>query len=682
MDRLAWRTAKAQLYLLEAAYVKDAVGRDRIRRNKDTLRELRCLQEILGDLHAGEFGRAPERRRKAAESATSTWAALCSAVAKHGGGRTPEEHCEVPRSVKRFLLALPDAGGPSSPLRGRCGSESGAATSTRAPSEAAAASIEPDGRSNATESHLSDTAFLSEVAATAMALRPGGGQRLCCEQLDRLAAELREQLDQEYTSLLSSIEEVQGLMEAEVNDVELLPPLEVLEAFALSAEAARRSLELAARHSSSATGPKQLTICVGDELSDTKGSKSSAWRTPSSPSSHGTAARQERVILGKSSEAAPEVAEVEEPPLKVALLVEAPSEKPPLEKTTIEKPVVESELPLETSLKEPLPGKSEAKKLPVEEALPEDASLKDPPLEESQLAEELLLKDVRVVESPLKEIPSRTATDRSRLLEEALREQSPLEESEMDDAPVKELPLKEVSVRGNPARRGKIRKAQLLEALLDRPLLELPSSEKAPLEEILEEALLEPPGEPLPSEPGLDAEVLLQDVALACAEAAAPVDLHTPFTLAAPGEAPEVACMVSPSSPDEPISATDAVSGSDNSACGSAAACNAAVQAPAARPRWADLSDDEEITFPLSPARRAPRMPLEAKLPACLPDAADDSNGVQGPGKAMCGQCREWLGKDSFSRRAWRQARGLGGASVAGGTEKSGALCRTCAPAA
>ena len=32
--------------LHEVSYVKRAVGRDRIQRNKDALRELRCLQEI------------------------------------------------------------------------------------------------------------------------------------------------------------------------------------------------------------------------------------------------------------------------------------------------------------------------------------------------------------------------------------------------------------------------------------------------------------------------------------------------------------------------------------------------------------------------------------------------------------------------------------------------------------
>ncbi|CAK0791056.1 unnamed protein product [Prorocentrum cordatum] len=44
-ELLAWPAAKVHLYTLEAAHVKNAVGRERIRRNKDALRELRCLQD-------------------------------------------------------------------------------------------------------------------------------------------------------------------------------------------------------------------------------------------------------------------------------------------------------------------------------------------------------------------------------------------------------------------------------------------------------------------------------------------------------------------------------------------------------------------------------------------------------------------------------------------------------------
>mmetsp|Transcript_94493 Transcript_94493/g.147722 ORF Transcript_94493/g.147722 Transcript_94493/m.147722 type:complete len:468 (-) Transcript_94493:68-1471(-) len=233
MDLLAWRTAKVQLYLTEAAYVKDSVGRDKIRRNKDTLRELRCLQEILGDLHAGNFGRAPERRRKTVEVAKSRWTALCKAA----GSRSVETLCEASPSVKRFFTALPD-GTITTPRARSSGSD--AATSTRAPSEAV---LDLDSHSIATESHLSDVPCPADGAAMSMALRPGGGQRLSRDQLDRLAAELVEQLDQEYTSLLSSIEEVQQLMEAEVAGVSLLPSLDDLDAFVVNADAALKRLE-------------------------------------------------------------------------------------------------------------------------------------------------------------------------------------------------------------------------------------------------------------------------------------------------------------------------------------------------------------------------------------------------------------------------------------------------------
>mmetsp|Transcript_4216 Transcript_4216/g.7698 ORF Transcript_4216/g.7698 Transcript_4216/m.7698 type:complete len:354 (+) Transcript_4216:47-1108(+) len=231
MDRLAWRTAKTQLYRLEAAYVKEAVGRDRIRRNKDALRELRCHQEILADLHAGEFGRAGPERLEAARVAAERWGALRRAAALRGAA--PEELCEVPKSVKRYLLARPAATGRDGAAPFSHGS-SEAATSTRAPSEAA---LDPESQSTATDAHSEAAAMLVETATLA---RRGAGQRLSHEQLDELAVELCEQLDQEYTSLLTSIEEVQNLMEAEVAGVELLPSLDDLEVFTVAAEAVLR----------------------------------------------------------------------------------------------------------------------------------------------------------------------------------------------------------------------------------------------------------------------------------------------------------------------------------------------------------------------------------------------------------------------------------------------------------
>ncbi|CAE8627263.1 unnamed protein product, partial [Polarella glacialis] len=83
MDLLVWPTAKVQLYLTEVSQVKKAVGRERIRQNKDALRELRCFQEILGDLHAGQYGRAPERKR-AAKDASSRWELLAAEAQRRG----------------------------------------------------------------------------------------------------------------------------------------------------------------------------------------------------------------------------------------------------------------------------------------------------------------------------------------------------------------------------------------------------------------------------------------------------------------------------------------------------------------------------------------------------------------------------------------------------------------------
>merc|ERR1719401_646717 len=137
MDLLAWPTAKLQLYLLEAAHVKNKVGRERIRRSKDALRELRCLQEILADLHAGEFGHSPGLRR-AAEAVAERWALLLAKERRQGV--LQEELCKVPPSMRRFLAARQAPGGGADAaelLKPRCGGSSEAATSTRAPSTSA-----------------------------------------------------------------------------------------------------------------------------------------------------------------------------------------------------------------------------------------------------------------------------------------------------------------------------------------------------------------------------------------------------------------------------------------------------------------------------------------------------------------------------------------------------------------
>mmetsp|Transcript_5293 Transcript_5293/g.6950 ORF Transcript_5293/g.6950 Transcript_5293/m.6950 type:complete len:99 (-) Transcript_5293:10-306(-) len=98
MDRLVWQNTKAHLYLVEAAHVKNAVGRDRIRRNKDTLRELRCLQEILADLHAGDFGRNHDLSGLV-QTATEAWSRLHKTAFKQS--RRVEDLCEIPSSVRR-----------------------------------------------------------------------------------------------------------------------------------------------------------------------------------------------------------------------------------------------------------------------------------------------------------------------------------------------------------------------------------------------------------------------------------------------------------------------------------------------------------------------------------------------------------------------------------------------------
>lgn len=231
MDELVWSTVKPQLFLTEAAHIKALVGRDRIRRNKDALKELRCLQEILSDLHSGaiDLGCEPEQRT-ALDRASACYAALQAEATNRGV--KPEELCNVPRGVKRYLLTRPvrgDAPAAADLSLLRCISE--AATSTRAPST----TLELDAQSTTTATDCrSEAAVLHEVV---LGMRPGG-QRLGCEQLDALAAQLVDQLEQEFTSLVSSIEEVQALMEAEVAELRRPPPLAELEAFCAEADAA------------------------------------------------------------------------------------------------------------------------------------------------------------------------------------------------------------------------------------------------------------------------------------------------------------------------------------------------------------------------------------------------------------------------------------------------------------
>lgn len=257
MGELVWSTIKPQLFLTEAAHIKALVGRDRIRRNKDALKELRCLQEILSDLYSGaiDLGCEPEKRT-ALDRASACYAAL--QVEATNRGVKPEDVCNVPRALKRYLLTRPVRGhAPAAAdlLLLRCNSE--AATSTRAPST----TLELDAQSTTTAGDCrSEAAVLHEVV---LGMRPGG-QRLGCEQLDALGAQLVDQLEQEFTSLVSSIEEVQALMEAEVAELRRPPPVAELEAFCAAADAAltparRRWADFSSESSEIDTGS-----CVSD----------------------------------------------------------------------------------------------------------------------------------------------------------------------------------------------------------------------------------------------------------------------------------------------------------------------------------------------------------------------------------------------------------------------------------
>eukprot|EP00747_Dinoflagellata_sp_TGD_P165474 gnl/TRDRNA2_/TRDRNA2_186782_c0_seq1.p1 gnl/TRDRNA2_/TRDRNA2_186782_c0~~gnl/TRDRNA2_/TRDRNA2_186782_c0_seq1.p1 ORF type:complete len:436 (+),score=77.66 gnl/TRDRNA2_/TRDRNA2_186782_c0_seq1:132-1439(+) len=274
MDQLVWASTKPQLYVLEAAHVKTAVGRDRIRRNKDALRELRCLQDILQDLHAGEHGSASPRRRVAMQAASARWVALKEAAVARG--IAPESLCPAGTALRRFLLLQPTVSGGGAP-RLRCASS--AATSTRAPSTVAPDPDRGETESTAAESLYSEAGLSAEGGLLA---RPGGrGRRLTPEQLDLLAAELREQLDQEYTSLLASIEEVQALMEAEVSGAGLLPSRAELEDFV-----ARADQVLANSDEIATSAASECEVASSHEAaaarSDEASAPASAPRTPSS----------------------------------------------------------------------------------------------------------------------------------------------------------------------------------------------------------------------------------------------------------------------------------------------------------------------------------------------------------------------------------------------------------------
>jgi len=110
-------------------------------------------------------------------------------------------------------------------------------SSTRAPSTA----IALDEQSLATAEMVSEiTSMVDDIwHSTEMTTR----KRRQNTELKKLAVELTEQLDQEYTALMASIEEIQALMEAEVAGDARLPSVEDLEGFARQIDVALLNLE-------------------------------------------------------------------------------------------------------------------------------------------------------------------------------------------------------------------------------------------------------------------------------------------------------------------------------------------------------------------------------------------------------------------------------------------------------
>mmetsp|Transcript_68837 Transcript_68837/g.224257 ORF Transcript_68837/g.224257 Transcript_68837/m.224257 type:complete len:535 (+) Transcript_68837:150-1754(+) len=296
MDLLVWPRAKVLLYLVEAAHVKAVVGRDRIQRNKDTLRELRCLQEILADLHAGRVG-SRAGSRDAAEAAVDCWSVLRTAATARG--QNPEDLVEVSPAVRRFLLTRcpnPAAanGACSLPWTAGvgCGSEV-ALTSTRAPSVCSAVGLSAAPQEADTQSIASTSAFGDGARSEAASVEPAHAppartkdKRMNRRQLEELAVSMRGQLDEEYTSLMASIEEVQALMEAEVSGTGLLPSRAELEAFCSSAASALASVPPAEKIAAERTDALEVAT-FADDLETEDAFSKSAVSSPSSSSSSG-----------------------------------------------------------------------------------------------------------------------------------------------------------------------------------------------------------------------------------------------------------------------------------------------------------------------------------------------------------------------------------------------------------
>ncbi|CAJ1358780.1 unnamed protein product [Effrenium voratum] len=251
------KALEAQLYLSEASHVKKLVGADKIRRNKDALRELRCFQEILADLHAGHFGCAPERR-SAAEAAAQKWEILTTEAQSRS--LMPEALFEASARVLSYVQCFGRSTSPGSSKvviseenATTCGS------STRAPSTVLP---QEETQSLATTEAISElTGFLDDARPfDAFGHTALGKTRQSNEQLCKLAAELREQMDQEYTALMASIDEIQRLMEAEVAGDAQLPSIAELQTFTASIDEATRKL-----HATQANAPAE--VCKGSASS-------------------------------------------------------------------------------------------------------------------------------------------------------------------------------------------------------------------------------------------------------------------------------------------------------------------------------------------------------------------------------------------------------------------------------
>eukprot|EP00438_Fugacium_kawagutii_P004501 Skav200100 [mRNA] locus=scaffold694:516757:528054:- [translate_table: standard] len=159
-------------YLSEAAHVKKLVGPERIRR----------------DLHAGHFGRAPERKR-AAEEAAMRWELLKSEAQQRGV--KPEVLCPADLSLVSYVQCVGCAASPGSSKLLDDDLQSETCASTRAPESIALDEV----------ASLATAEMVSEITSMVDDLTwhstSSTARRRQNTELKKLAVELTEQLDQE-----------------------------------------------------------------------------------------------------------------------------------------------------------------------------------------------------------------------------------------------------------------------------------------------------------------------------------------------------------------------------------------------------------------------------------------------------------------------------------------------------